>query len=698
MPDFSTISQPSHIDPDVSSTLTDFLAYTEHLPSAVIRSMTLIGEQDRIAADMQQRVHDLLGIYSKLPTLKETGDVPRATDLRRDVSRAYDRLEKARRMAAAESVRMLEMVRKDKMRLDVITRKLKAMPMPPSRDPTPEPVSSPRLRKAQPVAEKRASHRTGSAPRVRGRKIMVPGEVLPPPNPDSPPLSDYSDDESIRYSAPPERKPPKNTGPGRPRTPKPPKERKEKKDKTPRPPRIRLSGQPGTNVHSSVAGISTSNALLALVEPPTDAVPGSKWLPWKRITEYELAKLRKRMKKNAIWLPSPAMRNRELKLLGRGQQAMEIARQQAEETGEPFIDEFGPDWQDPTRRHMTGMENIEVVETLAPELEVNDEDDALMNRGMRLNEAKKRKRERMLEEAAIQAQLSAEHAEDKTTINVLPDNDNIDVKPAKPLTSLLKKRKRDTTPPPGQIQSTVTIESPDPLAISQPTKKLKLSILPNSKGGASSATGVSRASRSPLPPPSPTVPTPEPSSATSRKPPKITLKRVSKAASAEPPARRSLRQGSNASLPRGRAGSVDSRPPEPPAAAAAPPPKSGARKKRPAPGLITSSAEDGQPKVSVGKRKAAPRKQRRGTIEVKPEDDDGGPAEVVDPDEPRYCVCGDVSWGTMIACDNEDCDKEWFHLSCVDLQDMPPRRTRWYCPDCRKKLKKGQATNGIVRP
>jgi hypothetical protein len=65
---------------------------------------------------------------------------------------------------------------------------------------------------------------------------------------------------------------------------------------------------------------------MALTAPPPDALPGSKWLPWKRLTEYEMATLRKRMKKNAIWLPSPAMRNRELKNLGRGITAMEVAK------------------------------------------------------------------------------------------------------------------------------------------------------------------------------------------------------------------------------------------------------------------------------------------------------------------------------------------------------------------------------------
>lgn len=216
------------------------------------------------------------------------------------------------------------MVAKDQARLEVVSKKLRKMPMPPSRDPTPEPLpASPQLRKSQPTTDKRAAHRTGTAPRVHGRKIMVPGEVLPPPNPDSPPPSEPSDWDTPRTSPVRAESRPRQKSVGRQRTPKPQRPPKEKIPKTPR---SRSAGLPGTNVHSAVAGISTSNALLALVAPPENATKGSKWLPWKRITEYELAKLRKRMKKNAIWLPSSAMRNRELRLLGRGQQAMDDAK------------------------------------------------------------------------------------------------------------------------------------------------------------------------------------------------------------------------------------------------------------------------------------------------------------------------------------------------------------------------------------
>jgi hypothetical protein len=67
------------------------------------------------------------------------------------------------------------------------------------------------------------------------------------------------------------------------------------------------------------------------------------------------------------------------------------------------------------------------------------------------------------------------------------------------------------------------------------------------------------------------------------------------------------------------------------------------------------------------------------------------------PSEPLYCVCDEIAWGSMIACDNEmTCEKEWFHLPCVGLYDLPPRGTKWYCPDCREKLKLDTSTNGLV--
>ncbi|GAA6020882.1 hypothetical protein JCM8202_005481 [Rhodotorula sphaerocarpa] len=52
----------------------------------------------------------------------------------------------------------------------------------------------------------------------------------------------------------------------------------------------------------------------------------------------------------------------------------------------------------------------------------------------------------------------------------------------------------------------------------------------------------------------------------------------------------------------------------------------------------------------------------------------------IDPNEPVYCYCNRVSFGEMIACENDDCSREWFHLECVGL-DRAPEGT-WYCDDC----------------
>ncbi|GAA5935198.1 hypothetical protein JCM10213_000675 [Rhodosporidiobolus nylandii] len=52
----------------------------------------------------------------------------------------------------------------------------------------------------------------------------------------------------------------------------------------------------------------------------------------------------------------------------------------------------------------------------------------------------------------------------------------------------------------------------------------------------------------------------------------------------------------------------------------------------------------------------------------------------IDPNEPVYCYCRRVSFGEMIACENEDCPREWYHLDCVGLDKAP--EGEWYCDDC----------------
>ncbi|XP_016413947.1 inhibitor of growth protein 5-like [Sinocyclocheilus rhinocerous] len=58
----------------------------------------------------------------------------------------------------------------------------------------------------------------------------------------------------------------------------------------------------------------------------------------------------------------------------------------------------------------------------------------------------------------------------------------------------------------------------------------------------------------------------------------------------------------------------------------------------------------------------------------------------VDPNEPTYCLCHQVSYGEMIGCDNPDCPVEWFHFACVDLTTKP--KGKWFCPRCTQDRKK----------
>ncbi|EGV60067.1 chromatin modification-related protein YNG2 [Yamadazyma tenuis ATCC 10573] len=59
-----------------------------------------------------------------------------------------------------------------------------------------------------------------------------------------------------------------------------------------------------------------------------------------------------------------------------------------------------------------------------------------------------------------------------------------------------------------------------------------------------------------------------------------------------------------------------------------------------------------------------------------------------DADNTLYCLCQRVSFGEMIACDNEDCRFEWFHWQCVGITSTPKDNVAWYCPDCAPRMEK----------
>ncbi|TPX08887.1 uncharacterized protein E0L32_009591 [Thyridium curvatum] len=89
---------------------------------------------------------------------------------------------------------------------------------------------------------------------------------------------------------------------------------------------------------------------------------------------------------------------------------------------------------------------------------------------------------------------------------------------------------------------------------------------------------------------------------------------------------------------------------------------------------------------------AAERKKARAAAHHKDGDNADDDAMEVDEDEAgddkKYCICQNVSFGDMVACDNDDCPYEWFHWSCVGLKSEP--NGTWFCPVCTEKMKKGK--------
>ena len=48
------------------------------------------------------------------------------------------------------------------------------------------------------------------------------------------------------------------------------------------------------------------------------------------------------------------------------------------------------------------------------------------------------------------------------------------------------------------------------------------------------------------------------------------------------------------------------------------------------------------------------------------------------------CVCQKKKFGRMMRCENNQCEKQWFHFSCIGLTRRP--LGVWYCQECDGKL------------
>lgn len=440
-------------DPDAQAAITDFLDFTEYLPSDVARSFTLVEELEHKHVQATAAVRRLIASYQKLSSraLVEALDT---SNIKTSISEKLNLAIHTRALAEAEARRTAVNVARHQQKLFQIQAKLDCLyeSFPSAQE---EAAAASHTVSAQATKVPKITIRLGEqgvhkGSRVkRGPRITVPGEVLAPNEFDWDTLESETEVSATpeAESVPAAQRRPSANGPKKIRLKVP------KPQSGPRPPRP--AGVMGTNVHSQVAGISTSNALAKLQPPPEDAPLGSEHRPWGRLTQFELAKLRKRMKKNAVWQPSTTMINRELTTVGRSLAFYKAAKAEAEAAGKPFEYPWCPPESVPTQSEAPPVEEQlqqQPIEAL--------EEQPIANKGMKLNEQKKAKKDSMAATAAAEAEEAARKLADaaaqmrglfpsldsgKTSDKSAPDTIAAPASKPPATAAAQRKRKRDST-------------------------------------------------------------------------------------------------------------------------------------------------------------------------------------------------------------------------------------------------------------
>lgn len=669
------ISEEVSVNPDAQAAVTDFLDYTEYLPTDLIRSLTLIRQLDETYLNNADSVHDLTQTYGALPTLPSS-ERPNALDLRTTISRHLDLAIGARESAYAEAVRLFDLTDRHQDRLKSIIAKLNALPKPPSRDPTPQPQAPNSIKRSRTgreikngVAAQRLTLKAPKGPiaaailpRPRHRRVTVPGEVLPPYDPDEPIAStEVSDWESEPPS-------PVKPDPDTVRLKLPKQRSTADPDRRSREPR-------------------ESSTYKKPTPPPTNAQVGSKFMPWTHLSEYEMYRLRKKMKKNHTWEPSDIMIRRELAEKGRGWENYYKARAAAQANGSPFIDIEENEKPQPASSNKADIPKL----TLKTEVPARP-------KTLKRSESKKEKKADTPKDAAAvaaqEAELAARRLGDigsafrnlfspfSTALAAIKNGaptSSTTTTPVKAEGKASKKRKREPTPsaspsiapeaPPKKkprelkpkLPSLMPKEDQQPPAKEQPPVpapsagiiKIPAKLFAQQKPSAT-------ATPTPAPPTRPASAhrsMAEPAKREASPPPSRPPSRRSAAVSVEPSTIASTRQSQRTSVT--------------PAASVRKPqettPKSATtaasrRPQRKVPGTVKQSSQDGGATVSVSTRKHKPNKtnktpaQKVAVDTAKPEirTDVDGRLELIDPDEETYCICGDVSYGDMICCELDE--------------------------------------------
>lgn len=709
-------------DPDAQAAVTDFIDYTEYLPSDLVRSLTLIRGLDETYLNASSAVHELTRTYGSLPSLPPESR-PEASTLRKQISEQLSRGINARESAYAESCRLYDAVDRHFDRLGSIKSKLDTLLNNFADDTAGKSAAAGALSEGKQSADDRKASERAAAPKITLRfdTARHRGEVEDGigqqkekkgrggSRADRSRKSAFGADTAVASTEQPGAE---DEGATAAVAATHKKKGTAKKGQKNRP----VSRQPGASTSAAPpAGLesSTSNALATLQPPPPDAQQGSEHMPWLRLTEWEMARLRKKMKKNNFWQPSEIMINRELDIRGRGWEGYRLAKANAELTGNEVIDcddiekNYVPEKL--VRKDEAATEGPEVDKT------------KLSNRGMKLNEAKKQKRENLAQQAAVaaaEAEMAARRLGDigstfkslfsspaeQSPFNCVqngsfasssPSNANgiapKDRTKAKPNS---KKRKLEEAAAAAAVddnqqQQQQNAETPT-AAVSAPakpgSKRSKLSQA--SVDGAAEIPPVEATAATPITKAAPTATGPSGSKKTSPVSSAIietkrTTRRSSIASAKAKPtptpprtARSLSRRPSNAALSGGPAGRElrkksatpattrvsQSEQQQPATTVPGLTTTTTRRGRRPAPGPVTAG-QDGGAAVSVGRRKAkpAPRKKKepgqRAESQPSKEDvrvDEDGVLEEIDPNEPRYCMCGDVSFGTMICCEDND--------------------------------------------
>ena len=721
------------VDPDAQATTTDFLDFTEYVPSDLLRSLTLIRGLDATYLSNSHAAHDLTTIYSTLPTLPPSSR-PDPTTLREQISLHLDRAIDSRENAFAEADRAYQVIFRNTNRLQSILSKLQALPKPPSRDPTPQPVPSPEVKRSRSGRKIETAHpqrvilhgprfnATSLAGQKRKRQLIVPGEPLPAYDPDSPMASTEVSDTETQAS-------PTHIGD---------RQIKSLKLKAPKPEKAARPSLPGRNSAQRTPAAERPTRPRP-APPPPDAVIGSEHRPWMKLTEYEIYRTQKEMKKGVDWPVPPALYQKKVTEYGRGQAAYEAAKAKAEKEGVEFVDHYA---------HTRPGYVPKKVRPSTPERTDQSQETIVVAKSERKTTEKKPKKtnkpDKAREEAArADLQKALQNlstlrfgnlfgtSAPSTPVAQPPRKKRKPASSSRPSASVSEQRATSAPKEPKteakvanltptiSAPATTTITSQVPLKISLPDQQnttstsLSSSISPKGPSRASSRIASRQASIAPKPDPEPTaemgIASMIPSRQSSIRPPS----RRSLAASVEPitaialaltNATHNLRRNSTPASNLRKTPKPTTSPKTEATAATR-------RSKRPQ-GAIAQSTEDGAAIIKTGRRKDQGHNASKHQQLQKPQSstnnnndasyirtDIDGKVEVIPDDEPRYCICDDVSYGDMIACDHgvpKDGCQEWFHMGCVGLHDMPGRTVKWYCPNCRVKLRMGENTNGLV--